>query len=56
MLFPYVQKRDDEKWMKHTVSWLDMDTGAVKLGYRPVHTNTLDAAEVSSFPPMQRTY
>ncbi|WP_316357209.1 succinate dehydrogenase flavoprotein subunit [Devosia sp.] len=33
--------RDDETWRKHTLSWIDTDTGAVKLGYRPVHLDPL---------------
>jgi succinate dehydrogenase / fumarate reductase, flavoprotein subunit len=46
--------RDDAKWMKHTVSWLD-DHGKVRLDYRPVHLNTL-SNEVQSFPPKARVY
>ncbi|QQR36702.1 succinate dehydrogenase flavoprotein subunit [Devosia oryziradicis] len=33
--------RDDENWRKHTLSWIDTDTGAVRLGYRPVHIDPL---------------
>ena len=33
--------RDDQNWMKHTLSWLDYATGEVKLDYRPVHTETM---------------
>ncbi|HTO29514.1 MAG TPA: succinate dehydrogenase flavoprotein subunit [Devosia sp.] len=33
--------RDDETWRKHTLSWIDTDTGAVRLGYRPVHLDPL---------------
>ena len=33
--------RDDETWRKHTLSWIDTDTGAVRLGYRPVHVDPL---------------
>jgi succinate dehydrogenase / fumarate reductase flavoprotein subunit len=33
--------RDDETWRKHTLSWIDTDTGAVRLGYRPVHIDPL---------------
>src|SRR3954463_8784410 len=32
-------KRDDENWMKHTVSWFDK--GQVRIDYRPVHDYTL---------------
>ena len=33
--------RDDENWRKHTLSWIDTDSGAVTLGYRPVHIDPL---------------
>ncbi|HZS84233.1 MAG TPA: succinate dehydrogenase flavoprotein subunit [Stellaceae bacterium] len=47
-------ERDDANWMKHTVAWL---TGAdeVRIGYRPVHLNTL-SNEVQTFPPKARVY
>ena len=34
-------ERDDKNWMKHTLSWLDPETGEVRLDYRPVHNYTL---------------
>jgi succinate dehydrogenase / fumarate reductase flavoprotein subunit len=46
--------RDDENWMKHTVSWLDASTN-VTIDYRPVHLNTL-TDEVETFPPKARVY
>ncbi len=46
--------RDDLDWMKHTVAWCD-ETGAVRLGYRPVRMQTL-TNEVSVFPPKKRVY
>ena len=46
-------ERDDKNWLKHTVSWLD--AGKVRLGYRPVHLNTL-SNEVQTFPPKARVY
>jgi succinate dehydrogenase / fumarate reductase, flavoprotein subunit len=46
--------RDDVNWMKHTLSWMD-DKGAVKIDYRPVHTNTL-TNEVSYIEPKARVY
>ncbi len=46
--------RDDENWLKHTVSWLDGD-GTPRLDYRPVHLNTL-TNEVQSIPPKIRVY
>jgi len=33
--------RDDVNWRKHTLSWLDTETGQVTLAYRPVHTETM---------------
>jgi len=47
-------KRDDERWLKHTLSWLD-DDGHVRLDYRPVHLQPL-SNEVSSIPPKERVY
>ncbi len=46
--------RDDENWLKHTISWLDGD-GTPRLDYRPVHLNTL-TNEVQSIPPKIRVY
>ena len=48
-------ERDDENWMKHTLSWLDPDTGEVTFDYRPVHLNTL-TDEVEPIPPKKRVY
>jgi succinate dehydrogenase / fumarate reductase flavoprotein subunit len=47
-------KRDDENWLKHTLSWLD-DAGRARLGYRPVHLQPL-SDEVASIPPKERVY
>jgi len=47
-------ERDDEHWMKHTVSYLDKD-GAVSLLYRPVRMQTL-TNDVEVFPPKKRVY
>ena len=47
--------RDDANWMKHTLAWLDPDTGKVRLDYRPVHTYTL-TNDVEYIPPKARTY
>ncbi len=47
-------ERDDENWMKHTLSWVD-DKGKVSFDYRPVHLFTLsDECEV--IPPKKRVY
>ncbi|KAL0089488.1 succinate dehydrogenase flavoprotein subunit 1 SDH1 [Phycomyces blakesleeanus] len=50
------QDRDDEKWMKHTLSWQDQETGEVKLSYRSVTATTLDEAECKPVPPFARVY
>ncbi len=47
-------ERDDKKWMKHTVSWID-SKGKVKIDYRPVHQYTL-TNEVKVVPPKKRVY
>ena len=47
-------ERDDEQWMKHTLSWL-ADDGAVSFGDRPVHAETL-TDEVEAIPPKARVY
>ena len=46
--------RDDDKWMKHTLSWLD-DKGNVKLDYRPVHAYTM-SKDVEYIKPKPRVY
>jgi succinate dehydrogenase / fumarate reductase flavoprotein subunit len=46
--------RDDENWMKHTLSWVDA-AGQVRLAYRPVHLETL-TDEVETVPPKARVY
>jgi succinate dehydrogenase / fumarate reductase flavoprotein subunit len=46
-------KRDDENWMKHTLTWLNDDQ--VKIDYRPVHMYTL-TADVDVIPPKERVY
>ncbi len=47
-------ERDDDKWMKHTLTWLDK-AGKVNFDYRPVHMYTMtDDCEV--VPPKKRVY
>ncbi|MCP5201186.1 MAG: succinate dehydrogenase flavoprotein subunit [Gammaproteobacteria bacterium] len=46
--------RDDENWMKHTLTWLGND-GEVKFDYRPVHMYTL-TDDVDVVPPKKRVY
>ncbi len=46
--------RDDENWMKHTITWVDGD-GNVTFGDRPVTMHTL-TNEVQPIPPKTRVY
>jgi len=47
-------ERDDENWMKHTLSWCDPD-GQVRIDYRPVQLQPM-TNEIQSFPPKARVY
>jgi len=46
-------KRDDNKFMKHTLSWCE--GSETKITYRPVHNSTL-SNDVQYFPPQERVY
>jgi len=49
--------RDDDKWMKHTLSFQrDAESPDVELQYRQVIATTLDEAECKPVPPFKRTY
>lgn len=48
--------REDELYMKHTLSWQSQETDEVKIGYREVLFNTLDEEECPSVPPKKRSY
>ena len=47
-------KRNDKKWLKHSLSWLD-ERGRVKLAARDVHNHTL-SDDVKYIPPQTRVY
>ncbi len=47
--------RDDQNWMKHTLTWADDATQSVKVDFRPVHTYTM-TNEIKYIPPKARTY
>merc|ERR1712227_765531 len=49
-------ERDDEKWMKHTLTYWDEEKRETKLDFRPVHNYTLDEAECATVPPAKRVY
>ena len=46
-------KRDDEKFMQHTLAWCNGKE--TKIGYREVHKSTL-TNDVQYFPPQERVY
>ncbi|AJS53962.1 Sdh1p [Saccharomyces cerevisiae YJM1463] len=48
--------RDDEHWMKHTLSWQKDVAAPVTLKYRRVIDHTLDEKECPSIPPTVRAY
>lgn len=47
-------ERDDQEWMKHTLTWLQED-GTVTIDYRPVHDYT-GTDEVDYVQPKKRVY
>jgi len=50
--------RNDQEWMKHTLSWVtgtEIETGEVKLGYRAVIDQPLDD-QMHHVPPVKRVY
>ena len=47
------KKRDDKKYMTHTLAWKKGNN--VKVDYRPVHSKTL-TNDVQYFPPRERVY
>lgn len=44
-----------EHWRKHTLTWINKDTGDVKIDYRPVIDHTL-GEECKTVPPAIRSY
>jgi succinate dehydrogenase (ubiquinone) flavoprotein subunit len=49
-------ERDDTNWMKHTLSYNNLETGVTKIDYRPVNHQTLNQSECASVPPVKRVY
>jgi succinate dehydrogenase / fumarate reductase flavoprotein subunit len=47
--------RDDDKWMKHTLTWIDLASGETKIDYRPVHTYTM-TNDIAYIAPKARVY
>jgi len=48
-------KRDDKKWMKHSLAWTDEVKHKVTLGYRPVHEYTM-SKDIDYIKPKARVY
>ena len=48
--------RDDENWMKHTLTFLKSVEEPVSIDYRGVIAETLDPKEMHSIPPAKRVY
>jgi succinate dehydrogenase / fumarate reductase, flavoprotein subunit len=47
--------RNDDEWMKHTLMWMDTDSGETKVDYRPVHTYTM-TNDIAYIAPKARVY
>jgi succinate dehydrogenase (ubiquinone) flavoprotein subunit len=50
------KERDDAEWMVHSLTWQENTGHEVGWGTRKVQMGTLDEAEVSSVPPVKRSY
>lgn len=51
-----VRKPIEEHWRKHTLTWINPDTGCVEIDYRPVIDTTLSQDECKTVPPAIRSY
>ncbi|GAM36168.1 succinate dehydrogenase subunit [Talaromyces pinophilus] len=49
-------ERDDDNYMKHTLTWQSREAEEIRVGYRDVVFKTLDQAECATVPPMKRSY
>jgi len=47
--------RDDANWMKHTLCWVDDQSGKPTIDYRPVHAYTL-SNDIDYIKPKARVY
>ncbi|KAJ4297720.1 hypothetical protein N0V90_005615 [Kalmusia sp. IMI 367209] len=50
------KERDDQEWMKHSLTWQRSVGKEVEWATRPVQMNTLDEAECKNVPPVKRSY
>ena len=56
ILTTFAQERDDENWMKHTLSLKGEVGETTKISHRPVNMHTLDEEEMHVVPPFARVY
>ncbi|KAJ9617212.1 succinate dehydrogenase flavoprotein subunit [Cladophialophora chaetospira] len=49
-------QRDDQNFMRHSLSWQKDVGGGITIGYRDVVFETLDQSECKTVPPKQRSY
>jgi succinate dehydrogenase / fumarate reductase flavoprotein subunit len=47
--------RNDDEWMKHTLTWIDLASGKTTIDYRPVHTYTM-TNDIAYIAPKARVY
>lgn len=47
--------RNDDEWMKHTLTWIDLKSGVTTIDYRPVHTYTM-TNDIAYIAPKARVY
>ena len=47
--------RDDTNWMKHSLAWIEKNSGKTRIDSRPVHQYTL-TDEAEYIPPKERIY
>lgn len=50
------KERDDQNWMKHSLTWQRGVGEKVDWATRPVQMRTLDETECKSVPPVKRSY
>lgn len=56
-LLNFVMQRDDDNWMKHTLTFQrDVNEPDVEIQYRGVIGTTLDENECKAVPPFKRVY
>ncbi|KAE8553183.1 hypothetical protein EYB25_004564 [Talaromyces marneffei] len=48
--------RDDDNYMKHTLTWQSREAEEIRVGYRDVVFKTLDQEECATVPPTKRSY